>query len=155
MKQPSEEFYRLIKLFEGCKLEAYKCSANVITIGWGSVLDSKGNPIYMGAKITQAEADSLLKNEVTRKADFLNKELGKTVINQNQFDALLSFQYNCGNAALSRSSLLRKVKANPKDISIIAEFARWNKAGGKEIKGLSIRRATESKLYFTKYETKI
>ena len=62
MKQPSEEFYRLIKLFEGCKLEAYKCSANVITIGWGSVLDSKGNPIYMGAKITQAEAELLSEN---------------------------------------------------------------------------------------------
>ena len=90
MKQPSEEFYRLIKLFEGCKLEAYKCSANVITIGWGSVLDSKGNPIYMGAKITQAEADLLLKNEVTRKADFLNKELGKTVINQNKLRSNIS-----------------------------------------------------------------
>lgn len=150
MKQASEEFYRLLKLFEGCKLEAYRCPANVVTIGWGSVLDSKGNPIYMGAKITQADADLLLKNEVERKAKFLNKELGKTEVTQNQFDALLSFQYNCGNAALSRSTLLRKVKANPNDSIIVSEFAKWNKAGGKEIKGLTIRRATESKLYFTK-----
>lgn len=150
MKQASEEFYRLLKLFEGCKLEAYRCPANVVTIGWGSVLDSKGNPIYMGAKITQADADLLLKNEVERKAKFLNKELGKTEVTQNQFDALLSFQYNCGNAALSGSTLFRKVKANPNDSTIVSEFAKWNKAGGKEIKGLTIRRATESKLYFTK-----
>jgi lysozyme len=150
MKQASEEFYRLLKLFEGCKLEAYRCPANVVTIVRGSVLDSIGNHIFMGAKITQADADLLLKNEVERKAKFLNKELGKTEVTQNQFDALLSFQYNCGNAALSTSTLLRKVKANPNDSTIVSEFAKWNKAGGKEIKGLTIRRATESKLYFTK-----
>ena len=150
MKQPSEEFYRLLKLFEGCRLEAYRCPANVITIGWGSILDSKLNPIHMGDKITQADADLLLKNEVDRKAKFLNKELGKTVVTQNQFDALLLFQYNCGNAALSGSTLFRKVKANPNDSSIISEFAKWDKGGGKQLKGLTIRRATESKLYFTK-----
>ena len=150
MKQPSEEFYRLLKLFEGCKLNAYKCPANVITIGWGSVLDSKGNPFFMGAKITQADADLLLKNEVEKKAKFLNKELGKTEVTQNQFDALLLFQYNCGNAALSRSTLFRKVKANPNDNSIISQFARWDKVAGKPLKGLTIRRAAESKLYFTK-----
>ena len=150
MKQPSEEFYRLLKLFEGCRLEAYRCPANVITIGWGSILNSKLNPIHMGDKITQADADLLLKNEVDRKAKFLNKELGKTVVTQNQFDALLLFQYNCGNAALSGSTLFRKVKANPNDSSIISEFAKWDKGGGKQLKGLTIRRATESKLYFTK-----
>ena len=104
----------------------------------------------MGAKITQAEADLLLKNEVEKKAKFLNKELGKIEVTQNQFDALLLFQYNCGNAALSRSTLFRKVKANPNDNSIISEFARWDKVAGKPLKGLTIRRAAESKLYFTK-----
>lgn len=147
---PSDEFFRLLKLFEGCKLEAYRCPANVVTIGYGSILDSKGNPFTMGTKITQADADLLLKNEVDRKAKFLNKELGKTIVTQNQFDALLLFQYNCGNAGLSGSALFRKVKANPNDKSINEEFLRWDKAGGKKIKGLSIRRATESKLYFTK-----
>ena len=91
-----------------------------------------------------------MKNEVDRKAKFLNKELGKTVLTQNQFDALLLFQYNCGNAALSGSTLFRKVKANPNDSTIISEFAKWDKGGGKQLKGLTIRRATESKLYFTK-----
>lgn len=147
---PSQEFFRLLKLFEGCKLEAYRCSAGVVTIGFGSILNDKGNPFKMGDKITQADADFLLKNEVEKKAKFLNKELGKIEVTQNQFDALLLFQYNCGNAALSGSTLFRKVKANPNDKTIEAEFLRWNKAGGKVIKGLSIRRATEAKLYFTK-----
>jgi len=147
---PSNEFYRLLKLFEGCKLEAYRCPANVVTIGFGSVIDSKGNPFQMGTKISQADADLLLKNEVDKKAIFLTKELGKTEITQNQFDALLLFQYNCGNAALSGSTLFKKVKANPNDKSIEAEFKRWDKGGGKVLKGLTIRRATESKLYFTK-----
>jgi lysozyme len=147
---PSNEFYRLLKLFEGCKLEAYRCPANVVTIGFGSVIDSKGNPFQMGTKISQADADLLLKNEVDKKAIFLTKELGKTELTQNQFDALLLFQYNCGNAALSGSTLFKKVKANPNDKSIDAEFKRWDKGGGKVLKGLTIRRATESKLYFTK-----
>jgi len=147
---PSNEFYRLLKLFEGCKLEAYRCPANVVTIGFGSVIDSKGNPFQMGTKISQADADLLLKNEVDKKAIFLTKELGKTELTQNQFDALLLFQYNCGNAALSGSTLFKKVKANPNDKSIEAEFKRWDKGGGKVLKGLTIRRATESKLYFTK-----
>jgi GH24 family phage-related lysozyme (muramidase) len=150
MMQPSDEFFRLLKLFEGCKLEAYRCPANVVTIGYGSILDSKGNPFIMGTKITLADADLLLKNEVEKKANFLNKILAKTIVTQNQFDALLLFQYNCGNAALSGSTLFKKVKANPNDKSIEAEFKRWDKGGGKVLKGLTIRRATESKLYFTK-----
>lgn len=155
MINPSDEFYRLLKLFEGCKLTAYLCPAKVVTIGWGSTLDSKLNPFKLGDKITQADADLLLKNEVTRKATFLNKELGRTVVNQNQFDALLLFQYNCGNAALLRSGLFMRVKKNPNDISIKNEFARWNKVKGETSKGLTTRRAAEAKLYFTKYETKI
>jgi lysozyme len=147
---PSNEFYRLLKLFEGCKLDAYRCPANVVTIGYGSVMDLKGNSIIMGSKISLAEAEALLKNEVDKKAKYLNKELGKTIVTQNQFDALLLFQYNCGSAALTRSTLFKKVKANPNDKTIEAEFMRWDKAGGKQLKGLTIRRATESKLYFTK-----
>ena len=147
---PSQEFYRLLKLFEGCKLEAYRCPANVVTIGFGSVLDSKGNPFTMGTKITLADADLLLQNEVDKKAKFLNKELGKIEVTQNQFDALLLFQYNCGNAALSGSTLFKKVKANPNDKTIEAEFMRWDKGGGKVLKGLTVRRAAEAKLYFTK-----
>ena len=147
---PSENFYRLLKLFEGCKLSAYRCPANVVTIGWGSTINSKGNPFQMGDKLTQHEADLLLKNEVDKKAIFLNKELGKTILTQNQFDALSLFQYNCGNAAISRSSLLRKVKVNPNDKTISDEFARWNKIKEVPSKGLIIRRAAEAKLYFTK-----
>jgi lysozyme len=149
MIKPSDKFYRLLKLFEGCKLEAYICTANVVTIGYGNVLNSEGNPFKLLDKINLADAELLLKNEVEKKANFLNKELGKTIVTQNQFDALLLFQYNCGNRALSGSTLFKKVKENPNDKTIAEEFALWNKGGGKEIKGLTIRRKEECKLYFS------
>lgn len=143
----TEQAYRLIKLFEGCKLAAYRCPANVVTIGWGSTLDAFGKPIKMGAKITQDQADALLKREIESKAVSINA-LTKGV-NQNQFDSLISFCYNCGVGALSKSTLLKKIKFNPNDPAINAEFMKWDKVDGKPLKGLTIRREAEAKLYFT------
>ena len=71
-------------------------------------------------------------------------------INQNQFDALVSFAYNLGPANLKSSTLLKKVNANPEDETIAAEFMKWVKAGGKTLKGLVRRREAESQLYFKK-----
>ena len=78
------------------------------------------------------------------------KPLIKSAVNENQFSALVSFAYNVGVGALSKSTLLKKVNANHEDISIATEFAKWNKAGGKVLKGLESRRAAESALYYTK-----
>jgi lysozyme len=146
---PSNEFYRLLKLFEGCKLDAYRCPANVVTIGYGSISDIKGNSIIMGSKISLAEAEALLKNEVDKKAKYLNKELGKTEVTQNQFDALVSFAYNVGTGALKKSTLLKKVNADPNDKFIESQFLIWNKVKGVPVKGLTQRRQAESKLYFS------
>ena len=146
--KPSQSAYRLIKLFEGCKLSAYKCSANVTTIGWGSILDAFGKPIKMGSKITQDQADALLEREVNIKALAVNALT--TGVNQNQFDSLVSFAYNCGVGALSKSTLLKKIKFNPNDPAIHLEFMKWDKVAGKSVKGLTTRREAESKLYFTK-----
>jgi lysozyme len=71
-------------------------------------------------------------------------------INQNQFDALVSFAYNLGPANLKSSTLLKKVNANPNDETIALEFMKWVKAGGKTLKGLVRRREAESQLYFKK-----
>jgi lysozyme len=146
--KPSESAYRLIKLFEGCKLSAYRCPANVVTIGWGSTLDAFGKPIKMGSKITQDQADNLLIKEVNLKAVAVNKLT--TNLNQNQFDSLVSFAFNCGVGALSKSTLLKKIKLNPNDPAIHLEFMKWDKVAGKSVKGLTTRRAAESQLYFTK-----
>ena len=70
-------------------------------------------------------------------------------VSQHQFDALLSFTYNVGTGNLARSTLLKKVKANPKDPSIRGEFARWVYGGGKRLPGLVRRRKMEADLYFS------
>jgi lysozyme len=61
----------------------------------------------------------------------------------------VSFAFNLGSGALSKSTLLKKVNANPNDASIGAEFLKWNKAGGKVLAGLTRRRKAESELYFS------
>lgn len=144
--KPSSEAYRLIKLFEGCKLSAYRCPAGVVTIGWGSVLDALGKPIKMGSKITQEQADALLEREVEHKAVSVGAMTRD--LKQCQFDSLVSFAYNCGIGALSSSTMLKKIKFNPNDPAIKAEFMKWDKVAGKPLKGLTIRRAAEAKLYF-------
>jgi lysozyme len=138
----------LIKLFEGCKLVAYKCSAAKDTIGYGNTFYEDGTPVKPGDKITQQRANELF--EIIAK-DFADrvKPLVKSSVTPNQFAALTSFAYNAGIGNLKSSTLLKKVNANPNDPTIDLEFKKWNRAGGKELAGLTKRRASESKLYFT------
>ena len=138
----------LIKLFEGCKLVAYKCSAAKDTIGYGNTFYENGTPVKPGDKITQERANELF--EIIAK-DFADKvkPLIKSAVTPNQFAALTSFAYNAGIGNLKSSTLLKKVNANPNDPTIDLEFQKWNKAGGKVLAGLTKRRASESKLYFT------
>ncbi len=138
----------LIKFYEGCKLVAYKCSAAKDTIGYGNTFFEDGRPVKPGDKISQERANELF--EIIAK-DFADKvaPLVKSAVTPNQFAALTSFAYNAGIGNLRNSTLLKKVNANPNDPSIALEFAKWDKAGGKVLAGLTKRRASESKLYFT------
>jgi lysozyme len=138
----------LMHFFEGCKLEAYQCSAKVWTIGWGNTFYENGTPVKQGDKITQDRANSLFVFVANKFADEI-KKLIKTNLSENQFSALVCFAYNVGTGNLAKSTLLKKVNANPNDATIANEFLRWNKAGGKELLGLTRRRTAESKLYFT------
>lgn len=137
----------LIKSFEGCKLSAYKCSANKETIGYGNTFYEDGTPVKLGDKITQERAESLFELIST---DFSKKviPLIKSQVNENQFGALVSFAYNAGVGNLQKSTLLKKVNANPADASIRDEFMKWDKAGGKQLAGLTRRRKAEADLYF-------
>ena len=139
---------QLIKSFEGCFLNAYLCPAKVWTIGYGSTQYLDGKPVKKGDKITQKQAEELLIDTVSVFANNVSK-LIKKELNENQFSALVSFAFNLGSGALSKSTLLKKVNANPHDTSINAEFLKWNKAGGKVLAGLTRRRKAESQLYFT------
>ena len=138
----------LMHFFEGCKLEAYQCSAKVWTIGWGNTFYENGTPVRQGDKITQDRANSLFVFVANKFADEI-KKLIKSNLSENQFSALVCFAYNVGTGNLAKSTLLKKVNVNPNDPSISNEFLRWNKAGGKELLGLTRRRTAESKLYFT------
>jgi len=138
----------LIKFYEGCKLVAYKCSAAKDTIGYGNTFFENGTPVKPGDKITQERANELF--EIIAK-EFADKvaPLIKSAVTPNQFAALTSFAYNAGIGNLKSSTLLKKVNANPNDPTIDLEFKKWDKAGGKVLAGLTKRRASESKLYFT------
>src|SRR3989304_6848927 len=132
----------LIKKFEGCRLDAYLCPAKVWTIGFGHTYG-----VQEGTKITEHEAETLLIFDLIKFESFLNTFYLK--VNQNQYDALISFIFNLGPGNFKKSTLLKKIKENPDDLTIGIEFNRWNKAGGKVLAGLTARRKAESELYFT------
>ena len=141
--------YDLIKQFEGLKLSAYRCSAGIPTIGYGNTTYEDGKRVKMGDRITKQDADELFVWFADRFAAQVEK-LIKSDVNQNQFNALVSFAYNVGIGNLQKSTLLKKVNANPDDETIEIEFMKWVNAAGKRIQGLVNRRVAESKLYFKK-----
>lgn len=137
----------LIKEFEGCKLKSYQCSALRWTIGYGNTFFEDGTPVVAGNAITQQKAEQLFEliaNDFSAKV----AKLVNSKVSENQFGSLVSFAYNCGVLNLQKSTLLKKVNANPNDQSIRAEFMKWNKAGGKVLAGLTRRREAEANLYF-------
>jgi len=131
---------KLVKEFEGLRLKAYRCPAGVLTIGYGHT-----GGVREGQVITEAEAEELLKK------DLLIFERGvknyvKVPLTDNQFSALVSFAYNVGLGAFGKSTLLRKI--NSRDYNgAAAEFARWNRGGGKILPGLVRRREAEKALF--------
>jgi lysozyme len=138
----------IIRKFEGLKLRAYLCPANVWTIGYGNTFYENGSKVQEGDKITLDRADRLLFFVVQK----FEKEVSKMVtsaINENQLGALTSFAFNVGAGNLAKSTLLKKVNANANDVTIRDEFNRWTKAGGKVLNGLVTRRKAEADLYFS------
>lgn len=130
----------LIKKFEGFKSEAYLCPANILTIGYGHTKNVQKNQ-----KITADEGEKLLIEDLVVFENDI-KSLVKVPLNQNQFDALVSFTFNLGAKNLASSTLLKKL--NKSDYAGAAsEFLKWNKAGGKVLNGLTARRTAESQLF--------
>ena len=136
----SNDGLKLIKRYEGLKLNAYKCPANVWTIGYGHTYQ-----VRSGDKITESVATEYLKNDVRHAQNAIDRYV-KVSISQYQFDALVSFIYNVGAGAFKKSTLLKMLnKRNYEGAS--NQFKRWNKAGGRVLKGLSRRRADEAELF--------
>ena len=142
---------QLIKDFEGLRLNAYKCSAGVATIGYGSTFYPDKSNVKMGDVLRdKQEAEILLINTLVDYDIYVSKYTKSVNLTQYQFDALVSFAFNCGLGNLSKSTLLKKVLSNPNDKDIALEFAKWNKAGGKVVQGLVKRRQKEAELYYKK-----
>lgn len=136
----------LIKHFEGCKLKAYKCPAGVFTIGFGSTFYEDGSKVKEGDVITQERANELFDTIIDDFARMTNA-LVKSNVSENNFSALVSFTFNVGTGNLKKSTLLKKVNADPKDPTIKAEFMKWTRAKNVVLKGLVRRREAEAKLY--------
>jgi lysozyme len=140
----SEVGKNLIKEFEGFRATAYICPAGVVTVGYGTTR-IKGNAVQLGTTITTDEADVLLEEDLKKFEDAVNQNV-RVEITQNQFDALVAFVYNVGAGNFKKSTLLKKI--NAEDFTVAAdEFLKWNKAGGKVLKGLTRRRTAERELF--------
>ena len=144
----SQEGIALIKKFEGCELEAYKCAAGVWTIGYGS---TKG--VKKGDSMSQEDADKLLLHEIKEYDCYVN-DLVEVNLEQNQFDSLCSFCYNLGPQSLKSSTLLKVLNAKDYE-GVPAQIKRWNKAGGKVLQGLVRRREAEALLFEGKDWTEV
>ena len=139
----SLEGLSLIKKFEGCKLEAYKCSAGVWTIGYGHTTGVKEGDVC-----TQEEAEKLLRGDIFKFEEYVQDSV-KVDLDQSQFDALVAWTFNLGPGNLRSSTMLKKLN-NGEYESVPFEMRRWNKAGGKTLDGLIRRLQAESLLFESK-----
>ena len=142
----------LIKHFEGCPMEdemvvSYRCPANKPTIGFGSLKLIDGSPVQDGMKITKQEAENLLAHELEEYEGYIN-DMVNVELNQNQFDAMVSWVFNLGPTNLKNSSLLRILNSTHVDWADIPyQIQRWNKVNGVPNEGLKKRRKAEALLF--------
>lgn len=141
----------LIKAFESClrpiggsKFTAYMDPVGVPTIGWGHT-NHHGRKFRMGDVWTRAECDKEFASDMA-KFENVVKQLVTVPLKQYQFDALVSFAFNCGDGNLAHSTLLRRVNARDFD-GAAREFHKWNHGGGRVLSGLTRRRASEALLF--------
>ena len=142
----SQNGIELIKAFEGCKLKSYKCPAGVWTIGFGNTFYLDGSKILMGQKISQSEADMLLLKLLPKYEATVDRNI-KVTVTQNQYDALVSFCWNCG----SSQALFRLVNQKATDEVIYDWWINhYVTGGGKLLQGLINRRRKEADLFIKK-----
>ena len=136
----SEAGILLIKSFEGCRTVAYQDAVGVWTIGYGHTIDVKE-----GMTITQHQCDVMLEVDIETYENYVNKYV-IVFLTQNQFDALVSWVYNLGPTNLRNSTMLKVLNAG-KYGEVPYQMKRWNRAGGKVLKGLVVRRKAEAELF--------
>ena len=142
----SDKGLALLKQFEGFSARPYLCPAGVPTIGYGATYYPDGKKVTLRDKpVTEADATAMLRSMLVQYENGVSRYV-QVPITQGQFDALVSFAYNLGLAALKGSTLLRLVNER-NYVGAAAQFSRWNKASGKVLPGLTRRREAERKLF--------
>lgn len=137
----SEDGVSLIAYFEGYSPVVYEDAAGYPTIGYGHL-------ILRGEKFTYLDplsARKLLKTDIGRHERPVNRMV-KVPLQQNQFDAIVSFTFNLGEGALQSSTLLKRVNAERHE-DVPNQLNRWIFAGGKKLQGLVLRREAEAVMY--------
>lgn len=155
MKQASKRIVEFISSFEGFRSKPYYDISGVPTIGYGATYYQDGRKVTMSdLPITKECALDLKTFHISEKTKAVNR-LVTSKLNQNQFDALVSWVYNLGEGNLRTSTLLKKINANPNDPSIKRSWLQWNKARDPKTKvlkvsnGLTRRRNEEVAIYFS------
>lgn len=155
MKQASKRIVEFISSFEGFSAKPYLDITGKPTIGYGATYYQDGRKVTMqDPPITKQCALDLKEFHIEEKENAVRR-LVKSNINQNQFDALVSWVYNLGEGNLKTSTMLKKINANPNDQSIKNSWLQWNKARNKKTgklevsNGLTRRRNEEIKIYFS------
>ena len=148
---------KLLEQWEGVRLNVYKDSANLPTIGVGHLLTSSerssGKISINGAIVaytnglTAEQADALLAQDLKPAETTVNNGV-KVKLNQNQFDALVSFTFNIGGGAFTGSTLLKVLNQGEYD-QVPSQLIRWDKSAGQVVPGLQNRRNNEIKLWNT------
>lgn len=138
---------KLIKDFEGCRLNAYMPTPNDRpTIGYGATFNADGTPVRMGQVWTQAQADDAFDHDIQKYGAKVAALLGDDPATPAQFGAMTALAYNIGLGAFGNSTVLKRHRA--KDYAGAADaFLMWNKQAGTVLPGLTRRRKAERALY--------
>lgn len=142
MRHISDDGLNLIKEFEGLSLTEYDDVAGYKTIGYGHLMSE--DEFYPDG-ITEEFAEELLRIDIQEAEEAVEKYVDVD-LNDNQFAAVVSFTFNLGGGALSKSTLLKKLNEGDYE-GAAEEFPRWCYAGGKMVAGLQRRRAEEKALF--------
>lgn len=133
----------LTKKFEGLRLTAYKCPAGYWTIGYGDRHMPDGSPVVQGDRITQGEADRMLRASLKVARDGAAKNCS-ALFTEGQAAAIIDFVYNVGEGKFARSTLCKRLAEMPETTMNCAyEFMKWKYAAGRELPGLVLRREAE------------
>lgn len=150
MMKIGQKGLQLIKDFEGWYSKPYRDPIGIATIGYGFTyyLPTKRRVTMQDPPLSKTEGDRMLADILTHYENDVLRLVNRP-LRQQQLDALVSFTYNLGAANLNKSTLLKKINADPEDKRIADEFMKWDRAGGKVLPGLVRRRTAEAKLYFS------